>query len=156
MVELRKRKEAPTSPPPLTKRNSGTMKKMVGKAKAALSGKSSGQNDAASDLAPTSASVVPPEQTTGPGATELPQTKSVAAEAASAPPANGGALTKVPRTGTGRLEPGSTVPFDSDPKFGGDVETHEGKKTTLKDLVEASGAGLVIFTYPKAGTPGCK
>ena len=40
--------------------------------------------------------------------------------------------------------------------FGGEIETNEGTKTTLKDLVEASKSGVVLFTYPKASTPGCK
>lgn len=40
--------------------------------------------------------------------------------------------------------------------FGGEIETHEGAKTTLKALVDASDAGVVLFTYPKASTPGCK
>jgi len=39
--------------------------------------------------------------------------------------------------------------------FGGEVETNDGKKTTLKQLVEESKAGVVLFTYPKASTPGC-
>jgi peroxiredoxin Q/BCP len=40
--------------------------------------------------------------------------------------------------------------------FGGQIETHDGTKTTLKQLVEASKGGVVLFTYPKASTPGCK
>lgn len=40
--------------------------------------------------------------------------------------------------------------------FGGQVETHEGKKTTLEELVKDSPAGVVLFTYPKASTPGCE
>ncbi|MCJ1443763.1 MAG: hypothetical protein MMC23_004263 [Stictis urceolatum] len=39
--------------------------------------------------------------------------------------------------------------------FGGEIETHDGEKTTLKKLVDASGSGVVLFTYPKASTPGC-
>jgi peroxiredoxin Q/BCP len=39
--------------------------------------------------------------------------------------------------------------------FGGAVELQDGKKTTLKELVDASKAGVVLFTYPKASTPGC-
>jgi peroxiredoxin Q/BCP len=50
-------------------------------------------------------------------------------------------------------EVGASVDLDS---FGGEVETHDGKKTTLKQLVEESKAGVVLFTYPKANTPGCK
>jgi peroxiredoxin Q/BCP len=40
--------------------------------------------------------------------------------------------------------------------FGGEVETHDGDKTTLAKLVEESKAGVVLFTYPKASTPGCE
>lgn len=40
--------------------------------------------------------------------------------------------------------------------FGGEIETNDGEKTTLKKLVEESKGGVVLFTYPKASTPGCK
>ena len=40
--------------------------------------------------------------------------------------------------------------------FGGEVETNDGQKTSLKKLVDESKAGVVLFTYPKASTPGCK
>lgn len=40
--------------------------------------------------------------------------------------------------------------------FGGEVETNDGKKTSLKALVDESKSGVVLFTYPKASTPGCK
>lgn len=40
--------------------------------------------------------------------------------------------------------------------FGGEVETHDGKKVTLKQLVDESKGGVVLFTYPKASTPGCE
>ncbi|WYZ41349.1 hypothetical protein EsH8_V_000244 [Colletotrichum jinshuiense] len=39
--------------------------------------------------------------------------------------------------------------------FGGEIETNDGEKTTLKELVDKSKAGVVLFTYPKASTPGC-
>lgn len=39
--------------------------------------------------------------------------------------------------------------------FGGEVETNDGTKTTLKALVDESKSGVVLFTYPKASTPGC-
>lgn len=39
--------------------------------------------------------------------------------------------------------------------FGGDIETNDGVKTSLKELVDKSKAGVVLFTYPKASTPGC-
>lgn len=40
--------------------------------------------------------------------------------------------------------------------FGGEIETNDGEKTTLKSLVEESRSGVVLFTYPKASTPGCR
>lgn len=45
-----------------------------------------------------------------------------------------------------------TVDLDT---FGGEIETNDGTKTTLKQLVADSESGVVLFTYPKASTPGC-
>lgn len=59
--------------------------------------------------------------------------------------ANGG-VAKPPKVG-------ETIDLTS---FGGEVETHDGNKTTLAKLVEDSKNGVVLFTYPKASTPGCK
>ncbi|KAF2117742.1 thioredoxin-like protein [Lophiotrema nucula] len=39
--------------------------------------------------------------------------------------------------------------------FGGEIETHDGTKTTLEQLVGDSKGGVILFTYPKASTPGC-
>jgi peroxiredoxin Q/BCP len=39
--------------------------------------------------------------------------------------------------------------------FGGEIETNDGLKTSLKKLVDDSTSGVVLFTYPKASTPGC-
>lgn len=48
---------------------------------------------------------------------------------------------------------GDTIRLDN---FGGEVETNDGKTVSLKDLVKESKSGVVLFTYPKASTPGCK
>lgn len=48
---------------------------------------------------------------------------------------------------------GDTVALDD---FGGQIETNDGKQVTLKDLVNSSESGVVLFTYPRASTPGCK
>ena len=63
-------------------------------------------------------------------------------KAAEAPAAKGGA----PKVG-------DTIALDG---FGGDIETNDENKVTLAKLVEDSKAGVVLFTYPKASTPGCK
>ncbi|KAI2606051.1 AhpC-TSA-domain-containing protein [Hypoxylon fragiforme] len=47
---------------------------------------------------------------------------------------------------------GDTITLDG---FGGEIETNDGNKTTLKALVDESKSGVVLFTYPKASTPGC-
>lgn len=48
---------------------------------------------------------------------------------------------------------GNVITLDG---FGGEIETNNGEKTTLKALVAESKSGVVLFTYPKASTPGCK
>ena len=52
-----------------------------------------------------------------------------------------------------KLAVGDTINFEG---FGGEVVLQDGTKTNLKALVEESTAGVVLFTYPKASTPGCK
>ncbi|KAK0671837.1 AhpC-TSA-domain-containing protein [Cercophora samala] len=39
--------------------------------------------------------------------------------------------------------------------FGGEITLQTGDSTTLSALVEKSKKGVVLFTYPKASTPGC-
>lgn len=51
------------------------------------------------------------------------------------------------------LNAGDTITLDG---FGGEIETNDGTKTTLKKLMDESDSGVVLFTYPKASTPGCK
>jgi len=54
--------------------------------------------------------------------------------------------------GPSKVAVGDRITLDG---FGGEIETNDGEKTTLKDLVEKSRNGVVLFTYPKASTPGC-
>ena len=103
---------------------------------------------------------------------ELRKRKASAVEPATAPPSKkkgpiAKAVAKVKQVVTGspsaaktntsssasKVAPGQTINLEG---FGGQVETHDGVKTTLKKLVEDSTAGVVLFTYPKASTPGCK
>ncbi|TQS31857.1 hypothetical protein Golomagni_07851, partial [Golovinomyces magnicellulatus] len=53
---------------------------------------------------------------------------------------------------SGKVAVGDVIDLDT---FGGEIETNDGKKTSLKALVDESKAGVVLFTYPKASTPGC-
>jgi peroxiredoxin Q/BCP len=56
-------------------------------------------------------------------------------------------------TSSSSLAVGDTVSLEG---FGGEIETNDGVKTTLKQLVDESTGGVVLFTYPKASTPGCQ
>lgn len=63
------------------------------------------------------------------------------------------ASSTAPADATGPPVQGSTIDAKA---FGGELETHEGAKTTLGKLLDESKGGVVIFTYPKQNTPGCK
>jgi hypothetical protein len=64
-----------------------------------------------------------------------------------------GEASKPTVTAGGIPKTGDTIDLSS---FGGEVETNDGTKTTLAKLVEESKGGVVLFTYPKASTPGCE
>lgn len=55
--------------------------------------------------------------------------------------------------GSAKIALGQTIALDG---FGGELETNSGDKVTLSKLLEQSEGGVVLFTYPKASTPGCK
>ena len=74
---------------------------------------------------------------------EAPAAAPAAAEAPAEPEAPKGGVPKV----------GDSITLEG---FGGEVETNDGEKTTLAKLVSDSKAGVVLFTYPKASTPGCE
>ena len=73
--------------------------------------------------------------------------------AASSAPNGATAAAKKGTTASGAPKVGDSIDLDG---FGGEVETHEGAKTSLQQMVADSKSGVVIFTYPKASTPGCK
>lgn len=41
-------------------------------------------------------------------------------------------------------------------QFEAEIELNDGTKTSFRKLLEESKEGVVVFTYPKASTPGCK
>lgn len=65
------------------------------------------------------------------------------------PKATNGAATS---TSSGKVAVGDTIALET---FGGEVVLNDGQPTTLQKLVDASAGGVVLFTYPKASTPGC-
>ncbi|KID87936.1 merozoite capping protein-1 [Metarhizium guizhouense ARSEF 977] len=75
---------------------------------------------------------------------EKPAAAAAAAAAASPAPAAAPSSKKV--------AVGQVIDLDG---FGGEIQTNDGETTTLKKLLEESGSGVVLFTYPKASTPGC-
>ncbi|KAI9773889.1 MAG: hypothetical protein M1840_006115 [Geoglossum simile] len=65
---------------------------------------------------------------------------------------NGAPIAAPPKGNPDKVKVGDVIALEG---FGGEVETHDGEKTTLKTLVDASKSGVVLFTYPKASTPNC-
>jgi peroxiredoxin Q/BCP len=74
--------------------------------------------------------------------------KSVAPKAAAAAPKPAAESTKSKAPSVG-----DSITLEG---FGGEVSTQDGETTTLAKLVADSKAGVVLFTYPAANTPGCK
>lgn len=73
--------------------------------------------------------------------------KATSAKSSSSAKANGSTIN------SSKVSVGDMINLDD---FGGEIETNDGEKTDLKKLVEDSKAGVVLFTYPKASTPGCE
>lgn len=138
MVELRKRKTPPPAPVRPAKKKAAP--------KAAKTEKPSKLSKAKAAVAEKVEAVK--EAVTGKSNGE--KVEAPAPEPASAPVA---APTAASSAG-GPPKVGNTI--DNVAAFGGEVETHEGTKTSLAKLLEASKGGVVLFTYPKASTPGCK
>lgn len=126
-MELRKRKASTAPPPPPVKRKSTTK---VPKAAAKV-------KEAAAKV--TEKKEEPEEAKEEEKTEEEPKAEEPKAEESK-------------KTG-GKPKVGDVVDLDG---FGGEIETNDGDKTTLKKLVDESKSGVVLFTYPKASTPGCK
>ncbi|KAL7926122.1 thioredoxin-like protein [Trichoderma austrokoningii] len=139
-VELRKRKApvAPPAPAPAKKKavtNRGR-KPAATKAKKSepeaekKNKKKPAKDDEATDSAPEEEAAAAPEETV----------KDEAKDEEKKPAA------------AGKVAVGDVIDLEG---FGGEIQTNDGDKTTLKKLVDDSKSGVVLFTYPKASTPGC-
>ncbi|KAF3760659.1 AhpC-TSA-domain-containing protein [Cryphonectria parasitica EP155] len=67
-------------------------------------------------------------------------------------PAKAEAPTKTNGAASKKVAVGDSIDLAT---YGGEVTLNDGTTTTLASLVEKSGSGVVLFTYPKASTPGC-
>lgn len=132
MVELRKRKTPPPAPVRPAKKKAAP--------KAAKAEKPSKLSKAKAAVAEKVEAVK--ETVTG---------KSNGEKAEAPTPAPAAATTATPAGGPPKV--GDTIADVT--AFGGEIETHDGTKTSLAKLLEASKGGVVLFTYPKASTPGC-
>ena len=149
MVELRKRPAPPPAPAP--------------KAKKAATTKTKGKKDVAEKEEQPPASN-PAEDATG-GIPEGAGGVSSTAEITTAEEAQVTASKVEDEAVQGSSKKGAKADKAGPPKtddsidlesFGGEIETNDGDKVTLAKLVEDSKAGVILFTYPKASTPGCK
>ncbi|CAG7556039.1 unnamed protein product [Fusarium equiseti] len=135
-VELRKRK-APAAPPPPPVKRKATAK----------TGKAAKVKEAAAKVAEKEDKPEKAEELKEEAKEEAKEEKEEEEEPKTEEPK----AKEAKKTG-GKLEVGDVVDLDS---FGGEIETNDGEKTTLKKLVDESKSGVVLFTYPKASTPGC-
>ncbi|KAI6791293.1 hypothetical protein KC361_g7414 [Hortaea werneckii] len=167
MVELRKRPAAPPPPPPKAKKQATgkqQQQQQPKEAPPAKGGKKSATtttNDAPKEQNPPPSNPTKdpkgglPDGAGGLSAAAHINTATEANEVAAQAEANAvkesgkkaakGGKTELPKTG-------DTIPLDN---FAAEIETHDGAKTSLSQLVKESKAGVVLFTYPKASTPGC-
>ncbi|KAG6053597.1 hypothetical protein E4U17_004568 [Claviceps sp. LM77 group G4] len=150
-VELRKRKAplpppAPAPPRKKTPRVDGA-DKAASKAKVGVKAKAKAKAAASKKREET-------EETEEEEKAVVPQPEKVASPPAAAADADAAASASsaVSPAAAKKVAVGDVIDLDG---FGGEIETNEGKKTSLKELVEESGSGVVVFTYPKASTPGC-
>ncbi|KAM0303036.1 hypothetical protein HYE67_011079 [Fusarium culmorum] len=135
-VELRKRKAPAAPPPPPVKR------KATGKTGKAAKAKEAAAKVAEKEDKPEK--VEEPKEETKEEAKEEEKTEEE-------PKTEEPKAQEAKKSG-GKVEVGDIVDLDT---FGGEIETNDGDKTTLKKLVDESKSGVVLFTYPKASTPGC-
>ncbi|KAH7148484.1 thioredoxin-like protein [Dactylonectria macrodidyma] len=134
-VELRKRKaREPPAPPPVTKKAApkATKAKAAPKAKAAKPVPVKKVEESKEDLTEEEKPQEEPKK-------EEPKEEPKKEEPKKAAKSD-------------KVEVGDIIDLES---FGGEIETNDGETTTLKKLVDESKAGVVLFTYPKASTPGC-
>jgi peroxiredoxin Q/BCP len=133
-VELRKRKApvAAPAPPPPTKKTAAAAAK----------------NNAAATTTTTTAAGRKGTRSRGGAAAAAAATNGDKKENGAA-----AAAAAAPTEAKKKVAAGDVISLDD---FGGEIETNDGKKTTLKQLVDESKSGVVLFTYPKASTPGCE
>ncbi|OBT75897.1 hypothetical protein VF21_04427 [Pseudogymnoascus sp. 05NY08] len=101
--------------------------------------------------APVEAAPPPPSKKKSPAAKPAAKAKAVAVPEAKASKTNGAAAAAPAQKAT-KVAVGDSITLAG---FGGEIETQDGEKTTLQKLVEKSEKGVVLFTYPRASTPGC-
>ncbi|KAL7949466.1 thioredoxin-like protein [Trichoderma barbatum] len=144
-VELRKRKApvAPPAPAPSKKKVATKAKKPAGKAKDEVK-KPDAKADKPSkdDEATESAPDAPEEKET------VKDTKESAKDDAKDESKDD----KKKPAAAGKIAVGDVIDLEG---FGGEIQTNDGDSTSLKKLVDDSKSGVVLFTYPKASTPGC-
>ena len=93
----------------------------------------------------------PPAKKQTPVAKPAAKAKAAVSEA-KATKTNGAATAAAPVKKSAKVEAGDSITLAG---FGGEIETQGGEKTSLQKLVEKSEKGVVLFTYPRASTPGC-
>ncbi|PHH61248.1 hypothetical protein CDD81_626 [Ophiocordyceps australis] len=152
-VELRKRKapQPPPAPPPATKKT-GRVAAAKGR-KGTESKKASAKKKAVEENAEKGEETVEASDEKKDAESDSKETESEDKETKSDSKETKGESKEAKSDGKrAKVAVGDVIQVDD---FGGEIETNDGSKTTLKKLLDESKAGVVLFTYPKASTPGC-
>ncbi|KAL7909074.1 thioredoxin-like protein [Trichoderma velutinum] len=146
-VELRKRKApvAPPAPAPSKKKVATKAKKPAGKAKDEVKKPSAKADKPSKDEEATESAPEAPEEKE----TVKESAKEDAKEESKDDKKDD---KKKPAAAAGKIAVGDVVDLEG---FGGEIQTNDGETTSLKKLLDDSKSGVVLFTYPKASTPGC-
>ncbi|ELR08655.1 hypothetical protein VC83_03867 [Pseudogymnoascus destructans] len=104
--------------------------------------------------APVESAPPPPSKKKTPAAKPAAKAKAAPEAKAAASKTNGAAAAAAaaPAQKAAKVAVGDSITLAG---FGGEIETQGGEKITLQKLVEKSEKGVVLFTYPRASTPGC-
>ncbi|OPB43994.1 hypothetical protein A0O28_0023120 [Trichoderma guizhouense] len=152
-VELRKRKApvAPPAPAPSKKKVATKAKKPAGKAKDEVKKPSAKADKPVKDGDATeSAPEAPEEKETVKDKDTKESTKDDTKEESKDDKKDD--KKKPAAAAAGKIAVGDVIDLEG---FGGEIQTNDGETTSLKKLLDDSKSGVVLFTYPKASTPGC-
>lgn len=154
-VELRKRKApvAPPAPAPSKKKVATKAKKPAGKAKDEVKKPSAKADKPVKDGDATESAPEAPEEKETVKEKDTKESTKDDTKEESKDDKKDDKKKPAAAAAAGKIAVGDVIDLEG---FGGEIQTNDGETTSLKKLLDDSKSGIVLFTYPKASTPGCK